>query len=383
MRIQYIIGRLKRRKSFWVATESRGIQSLWMCANCHRGTDYLTSLDYCPDCGKYFLPDMSEVAREDLVINATGHTYGDLISEDPATCEATGTKAHYHCDKCSKDFDVNYEEVTQAELVIEALGHNYGDLIAEAPSTCSVKGTKEHYHCSECGKYFDENLEEVTLTELELPLGDHSYVHKDQGYSSKFNAMLQEHYECENCNKLFDLNKNESTVQNLTVSGSLNIGNGNITVYTDGYTVGGTFTPFSYSESNPLIIYGSAGGDHPLLIYSYDHDGSLTNTNPQIYLVLDTLTITARSWCSAVAIDVQNTLTLNITINGTTTLKPYNHPAFAIENSSEKLTINLTSPNGFDSLICQRQDGGSPTVFKGSGKYYMNGVQVDNNGNPV
>ena len=51
----------------------------------------------------------------------SGHNYGELIAEVPATCTADGTAAHYECSKCHKLFVKDgdkYVEKTEADLKI-------------------------------------------------------------------------------------------------------------------------------------------------------------------------------------------------------------------------------------------------------------------------
>ena len=60
----------------------------------------------------------------------TGHSYGTLIAEQPATCTADGTRAHYHCSVCEKDFlEVDGKPAatpaTAEQLKIGKLGHDY------------------------------------------------------------------------------------------------------------------------------------------------------------------------------------------------------------------------------------------------------------------
>ena len=54
------------------------------------------------------------------------HALGEWTAEISATCEANGTKGHYHCSVCNKDFDAD-ETTELTSLVIEATGHNFTD----------------------------------------------------------------------------------------------------------------------------------------------------------------------------------------------------------------------------------------------------------------
>ena len=155
------------------------------------------------------------------LVPATGHDYGDEITEVPATCTTQGTAAHYQCASCGKLFvDDNgvKKEVAANELVIAlaphaydegtvttqptcekagvktfactacghtytekvaATGHNYGEEIAEAAATCTATGTKAHYECANCHKLFvDVNGRKIQVTEnyLTIALVPHTVV---------------------------------------------------------------------------------------------------------------------------------------------------------------------------------------------------------------
>lgn len=106
----------------------------------------LTEGSHCSVCGTVI------VAQTEIPAN--GHSYGELIDEVAATCEAAGTKAHYECAVCGKYFvDVEDEktEVTAEELAIEKLAHTV--VVDEAVEpTCTETGLTQGSHCSVCGE---------------------------------------------------------------------------------------------------------------------------------------------------------------------------------------------------------------------------------------
>ena len=77
------------------------------------------------------------------------HELGELVPYNAATCEESGTLAHYECLQCGKYFDENKQELDS--IIIPALGHDYVhyDLV---PATPENSGTKEHYKCSRCNE---------------------------------------------------------------------------------------------------------------------------------------------------------------------------------------------------------------------------------------
>ena len=95
------------------------------------------------------------------------HTYGELVAEVPATCEATGKAAYYKCAVCGEIFDKDKKETTEAALVIPAKGHTeVVDPAVEA--TCETAGKTEGKHCSVCNK--------VLVEQKEVPAKGHTEV---------------------------------------------------------------------------------------------------------------------------------------------------------------------------------------------------------------
>ena len=181
------------------------------------------------------------------LVPATGHDYGDEITEVPSTCTTQGTAAHYQCASCGKLFvDDNgvKKEVAANELVIAlvahsydegtvttqptcekdgvktfactacghtytekvaATGHNYGEEIAEAAATCTATGTKAHYECANCGKLFvDVNGRKIQVTEnyLTIALVPHTVVTDEAVEPTCTEKGLTEGKKCSVCGEI-------------------------------------------------------------------------------------------------------------------------------------------------------------------------------------
>lgn len=90
----------------------------------------------CSVCDKLFDKDKKETTEEALVIKAKGHT--EVV--DPAvaaTCETAGKTEGKHCSVCKK--------VLVAQKEVPAKGHTYGTLVAEVPATCEATGKAAYY----------------------------------------------------------------------------------------------------------------------------------------------------------------------------------------------------------------------------------------------
>lgn len=193
------------------------------------------------------------------------HNYGELIPEVPATCSASGTKAHYRCEKCGKYFDENKVEKAKSEftIAIAADRHDWGEWVsggndthtrvcknnaehtetgdcAGGTSTCTHRavcefchaeygnfaphdivfvptenatcfsfGKKEHYKCTVCAtKFFDEKATQIIADESALVI---EKAHKFSEWINEVPATeekegVKAHKDCEFCKKHFDEN---------------------------------------------------------------------------------------------------------------------------------------------------------------------------------
>jgi len=158
----------------------------------------------CNNCSKFFDTSTNEVAKDTVIIPET-HNYGTLVTGTPATCTENGTIDHYKCSLCNRMFDKDKNQVTDLTIVA---GHNYGELIRRVKATCVEPGTIAHYQCSVCNKYFDEDKAEVA--DITIPVTDHDYGRWVEAVAPTPNAAgVLGHYKCGECRKYFDADKNE------------------------------------------------------------------------------------------------------------------------------------------------------------------------------
>jgi len=156
----------------------------------------------CVFCREFFNEDGTALA--DKEIPATGHTYGNVIPEVPATEMQNGVKEHKDCLTCGLHFDAEGNELDS--LVIPATVHNL-TWVDGTPATCETDGEKPHYSCSHCSLVFDENYD--VIDEVIIPAA----------HELKFSERLEPTcetdghialYSCENCSAIFDENKAET-----------------------------------------------------------------------------------------------------------------------------------------------------------------------------
>ena len=137
------------------------------------------------------------------------HTYGELIAEVPATCEATGKAAYYKCSVCDKLFDKDKKETTEEALVIKAKGHT--EVVDPAvAATCETAGKTEGKHCSVCKK--------VLVEQKEVPAKGHTYGELVAEVPATCEATGKAaYYKCSVCGELFDKDKKETTEEALVI----------------------------------------------------------------------------------------------------------------------------------------------------------------------
>ena len=251
-------------------------------------------------------------------------------SSEP-TCESSGEVLY------TATVTVNGTEYSDTLLIELPLGHAYGELI---PKNYEGNGLKAHYHCETCDSYFDEEYVKTTLEDLALVLVE------------------------------------------------LNIGNGNIILYADGYEQNGVFTAFENTENSRYIISGYREADTPLKFISRTKSGANVET-VEYYVDFNNAEILGDSGAWATALIINPFSNTNIYManvgTGTTTIKGYNHVAFSVQNANEHVNIYIESENGFDSFVCGDRYKGTSQLYKEKDNIsvYMNGAAVDSYGNNI
>ncbi len=102
--------------------------------------------------------DGEALTHEELVINPTGHPFGELEALVPATCAEPGVRAHLYCEECDAYFEsrMSTDPMTEDDLVIEPLGHVTKLEHKEAvDATCEKPGNAEYWYCNRCEEYLD------------------------------------------------------------------------------------------------------------------------------------------------------------------------------------------------------------------------------------
>ena len=90
-------------------------------------------------CGKYLVNygAMSPYTSA-FAVTFEAYAYGDLVGAKQTTCTEDGNIAYYYCEACDKYYDENKNEVAFENIVISALGHSWVDADCDTPKTCSV-----------------------------------------------------------------------------------------------------------------------------------------------------------------------------------------------------------------------------------------------------
>ncbi len=152
---------------------------------------------------------------------------------------------------------------------------------------------------------------------------------------------------------------------------TLDLGNGAIDITSTGYKQGGG-SEVAFTGS--YVITGSLTADTPLDIDN--NSGSLFTCN----ITLDNASIKGAVWCTAVRINGNSDIVLNITNIGDSVIKGYNHAALVSGNTAN-VTVNITNTEG-NRLEMDSIWGSTDRVFsfwQGTMAAYVNGEVPDNN----
>ncbi len=114
-------------------------------------------------------------------IPATGHTPGNWVDSDPATCTEGGTREQL-CSKCG---------AVLATDTISPKGHNWGAWEGGSEPTCT-SGSNETRTCGDCG---------ATESRSEGALGhDYYLAYTEQDTLTNPGSVIQiDHYRCSRC----------------------------------------------------------------------------------------------------------------------------------------------------------------------------------------
>ena len=120
-------------------------------------------------CGKYIAEDKTTVLTT-VVEPIAAHKCEELIGATSPDCVTDGNVAHYICatEGCGKYIAEDKTTVLDT-IVVDRTGHNYGDLIAKVDPTTEKAGNVAHYQCSVCSKYFDSSADKKEIDSPVIP----------------------------------------------------------------------------------------------------------------------------------------------------------------------------------------------------------------------
>ena len=130
-----------------------------------------------------------DILKGQSEIPATGHSYGEWIVDEEATCTEAGSK-HKECATC---------EGVVSE-VLEATGHDMTNIEA-VEATCEKDGNIEYFICGNCDGYFEDEAGEVTTTVegVIVEATGHSYGEWIVDEEATCTEAGSQHKECANC----------------------------------------------------------------------------------------------------------------------------------------------------------------------------------------
>ncbi len=163
----------------------------------------------CQNCGKYFevTEEKRELSEQELVLSPLGHSFGEKTEKIEPSCETAGQAAYFECGRCKKKFNEDKtRELGKDELEIEALGHSYTLFHPEVPAECEKTGTVAHYECDRCHQKVDKDREnKLGEDELEIAAKGHDYtIFHPEVPAECETAGTVAYYECNRCHQKVD-----------------------------------------------------------------------------------------------------------------------------------------------------------------------------------
>ncbi len=126
-------------------------------------------------------PDPTPDPTPDPDKDTCEHQYREVPAV-PAQCEEQGNILYYICDLCGKFFDANHSEIDEEDTVLEATGHTRGEVVAVQAPTCGEDGFG-YVECSVCHVPLEENVPIAATGEHTLP--DEWYVERAPSCTQK------------------------------------------------------------------------------------------------------------------------------------------------------------------------------------------------------
>ena len=161
----------------------------------------------CSDCNKIYSDETctSEIAIEDTVIGATGHS-GVKTSAVAATCTDTGNIEYWTCDACGKIYsdEACTNEIAIEDTVIAATGHS-GVKTSAVAATCTEAGNIDYWTCEDCGKIYSDEActSEIALADTVIGATGHSAAKTEAVAATCTDTGNTEYWTCAACGKIY------------------------------------------------------------------------------------------------------------------------------------------------------------------------------------
>ena len=107
------------------------------------------------------VPGFSNISGVDVNVLCNHKNHVKVAGKNP-TCTESGVKDYYKCNDCGKMFSDEKctNEITKDETIIPATGHNYGEWIVDKEPTEKEEGHR-HKECLNCGHRVDETMPKI------------------------------------------------------------------------------------------------------------------------------------------------------------------------------------------------------------------------------
>ena len=190
-----------------------------------------TKAHYTAD-GKYYSDayGLNEIKLEDITLSANGHTLKATPAQD-ATCTEDGHEAYWTCETCGWLFsDAAGENHIDKIVVRPALNHAGAALVAAKAPTCTESGNSAYWFCEACGKYLSDSNGVMNVNDVHDSAADFALSAKGHGTLTATSAKAptctedghEAYWTCPDCDQLFSDAEGENPITGATVIPALN-----------------------------------------------------------------------------------------------------------------------------------------------------------------
>ena len=210
----------------------------------------------CSDCGNGYTE----------ILTATGHKEAEAVNENvvDATCTTDGSyDSVVYCTVCKT-------QISRETTTVDALGHTFGETVAANEATCVATGNEAYKQCTVCNKYFAADADKMS-DEANDSADAFVIAKKDHSYTGeyKWNNAVEPKTHSQKCVNGCEEYGNETECTFDAVVTAPDCYNGGYTTYT--CTVCKNSYQADYTTREHIYVYASGNGTSHTVTCEYEN----------------------------------------------------------------------------------------------------------------